>query len=692
MSAAATSHSAWARGETVAYYDSAGAAPPPLAEQWRPAAPARARAPARQLVKSGLHAPVAAVQGLISRLLGDAYIPAFDLTVIPAAADGNDVFELSPAGGRVAISGSSGYALAAGLNWYLKYTANCSASWGREGSGNNVQLPAPGALVPPAPLRMESLVRWRYAYNVCTYGYTMPFWNFTQFEAEIDRLALWGVNLPLAFQGQEATEDRVYRSLGLNETEINDYLAGPAFLPWQRMGNMMRWGGPLTQDWHAKQKALQLQLVTRMREFGMTPVLAGFAGHVPAALEIHFPASNFTHSSDWCGFEPQYGSDTLLEATDPLFATLGTAMNRATLEDYGDPTGMETPVFNADMYNEMDPNSADPAYLTACNAAVHDAMTAANPASVYMMQSWLFHSGFWTYDRVQAYLAGVPVGSMIILDLNSEAGPVWNQYDSFFGHSWIWNSLITYGGRRGIYGNLDTVSSSPYRDLNISATMHGIGFTPEASEMIPSMFDVGMEAGWRHEPIADTAAWMRAWAARRYGTPGGIASPTLAAAHDILTVAAYNSGIDTASLEGYPSVLDTMSHNTNATGILAALRLFTAAAAGGEVNASTGTFSYDVTDLSRQVLINIFADAHAMLGARFQRGAELASVQSLVELCSGIIDDLDAALSADRNFLLGNWIADAASWGGADPEWTSLLVFNARNQITLWGPHGEIND
>ena len=65
VSAAATSHSAWARGETVAYYDSAGAAPPPLAEQWRPAAPARARAPARQLVKSGLHAPVAAVQGLI---------------------------------------------------------------------------------------------------------------------------------------------------------------------------------------------------------------------------------------------------------------------------------------------------------------------------------------------------------------------------------------------------------------------------------------------------------------------------------------------------------------------------------------------------------------------------------------------------------------------------------------------------
>ena len=62
----------------------------------------------------------------------------------------------------------------------------------------------------------------------------MPFWNFSQFEAELDRLALWGVNLPLAFQAQEATEDRVYRSFGLNESEINAYISGPAFLPWQR--------------------------------------------------------------------------------------------------------------------------------------------------------------------------------------------------------------------------------------------------------------------------------------------------------------------------------------------------------------------------------------------------------------------------------------------------------------------------
>jgi hypothetical protein len=210
--------------------------------------------------------------------------------------------------------------------------------------------------------------------------------------------------------------------------------------------------------------------------------------------------------------------------------------------------------------------------------------------------------------------------------------------------------------------------------------------------MIPSMFDVAMESGWRTEPINDTAQWMRLWAARRYGTPGGMPSPSLARAQDLLTVGAYNSAIDEASLELYPTVADQMSRNTNATAILAALRLYVAAAAGGEVDATTGPFSYDLTDLSRQFLVNLFSDAHALLASRFAKVNASASVNALVNFTLSLISDLDAALAADVNYLLGNWIADAAAWGGDDASWTSLLVFNARNQVTLWGPKGEIND
>lgn len=87
------------------------------------------------------------------------------------------------------------YAISAGLGWYLKYTCNASVSWGRGASGNNVALPSPGQLPLPTPQTQLASVQWRYAYNVCTYGYSMAWWNFTQFEEEIDRLALWGAYL-----------------------------------------------------------------------------------------------------------------------------------------------------------------------------------------------------------------------------------------------------------------------------------------------------------------------------------------------------------------------------------------------------------------------------------------------------------------------------------------------------------------
>jgi len=711
------------------------------------------------------------VQGLVSRVLGPQYVNSFIFQVIPDV-NGYDVYEISPtSNGTIIIRGNAGYVLSAGLNWYLKYTANCSFSWGRNGSGNqirNLPLPSTGLPQPPSTIRMVSNLKYRYSYNVCTYGYTMAWWNFTLFEEEIDRLALWGINLPLAFQAQEYTADRFWRSVGLNETEIGAWFAGGAFLPWNRMGNMQGWGGPLNPIWHSNQKALQTQILTRMREFGMVPVLAGFAGHVPRALQLHYPNSSYTNSPDWCGFPPQYGSDSLLEPTDPLFLQIGTTFHKMMLEDWGDPTNQETPVFNADMYNEMEPNNGNLTYLTECNANTYQAMVNADPRSIYMMQAWLFHEDFWTFDRVQAYLAGVPNSSMIILDLNSEAGPVWNQYNSFFGHEWIWNSLITYGGRRGIYGDLNRLANQPYVDKNASATMVGVGFTPEATEMIPSQFDVTMEAGWRTEPV-DPNLWFQQWGVRRYGNQ----SPSISQAQTILATAAYNSPIDTASFEIYPSIGDSMSHNTNATGILASLRLFVEAAENKEIDSTVGPFQYDLTDLHRQVLVNIWSDAHAVLGAvydsimldknpAFERktslgraatiqlpstyreltpelqskkeqyhnlfGSKLSSslkewqeanndrknsyipqtnsmnnnipiadastVTALVNFCNTILTTLDNALSANINFLLGTWIADSVQWGSNDPDptHTDLYVFNARNQITEWGPQAEIND
>jgi hypothetical protein len=58
-----------------------------------------------------------------------------------------------------------------------------------------------------------------------------------------------------------------------------------------------------------------------------------------------------------------------------------------------------------------------------------------------------------------------------------------------------------------------------------------------------------------------------------------------------------------------------------------------------------------------------------------------------------ILDDYDALLSTDTNFMLGRWQAWARSWADTNAdEIRNNLEYNARNQLTLWGPTGQIND
>lgn len=56
-----------------------------------------------------------------------------------------------------------------------------------------------------------------------------------------------------------------------------------------------------------------------------------------------------------------------------------------------------------------------------------------------------------------------------------------------------------------------------------------------------------------------------------------------------------------------------------------------------------------------------------------------------------LFDDLELILASGKNFLLGTWLENAKSLATNDAE-KQFYEYNARNQITLWGPRGEIRD
>ena len=98
--------------------------------------------------------PIPAIQGLISRILGPSYVDKFIYEVISDQND-FDVFEVDGdlQDNKPILRGNNGVALASAFNYYLKYFCNCSISWGRNGTGDQLRLPSPLPL-PQEEIRM----------------------------------------------------------------------------------------------------------------------------------------------------------------------------------------------------------------------------------------------------------------------------------------------------------------------------------------------------------------------------------------------------------------------------------------------------------------------------------------------------------------------------------------------------------
>lgn len=104
--------------------------------------------------------PLAAIQGLVTRVLGSEYVNKFQYEVI-SDEDGYDAFEIDKGtSAPVVLRGNNGVALASALNGYLKYYCNCSISWGVEGTGDQLKLPNP-LPAPPTKSRYVSPVKYR---------------------------------------------------------------------------------------------------------------------------------------------------------------------------------------------------------------------------------------------------------------------------------------------------------------------------------------------------------------------------------------------------------------------------------------------------------------------------------------------------------------------------------------------------
>ena len=337
-----------------------------------------------------------AASALAHRLLGKtADRIEFRLTEADA-----DVFRLSSRGSRIVIEGNNANSMAVGLNHYLKYYCLVNVGWF---SWDRIDMPRKLPKV-AEPVEVKARVEDRFFLNYCTYGYTMPWWQWSEWEHFIDWMALQGINLPLAITGQEAIWYKIWTEMGLTDEEVRTYFTGPAHLPWHRMLNIDHWGSPLPMSWLDGQAELQKKIVARERELNMRPVLPAFAGHVPPELNRIYPEAQIERMSDWAGFDLE-DYPYFLDPMDPLFPVIQKKFVEKETEIYGTDH-----IYGIDLFNEMIPKSWEPDYLSRVSRQCYESLAAVDPDAVWLQMTWLFWNErkYWTQDRIEPYITSYP--------------------------------------------------------------------------------------------------------------------------------------------------------------------------------------------------------------------------------------------------------------------------------------------
>ena len=613
----------------------------------------------------------AAVKQLINRII-PGHSDNFELKQI-AAPQGKSIFQIYTHNGKIVLAGNSNNEIAVAFNWYLKYNCNASVS----SCGNQLTLPNPLPL-PKDTVTNESPFQYRFYLNYCTFSYSMAFWDWKRWERELDWMAMNGINLSLAINGVERVWQNTLKRFGYTDQEITSFLCGPAFEAWWLMGNLESWGGPVSQNWIDGQAEMQKQILLRMRDLGIKPVVQGFYGMVPNSLIKKFPESKIHDTGKWCA----YLRPGFLLPIDPLFAKMASAYYEEMENLYGKQN-----YFAGDPFHEG--GAAEGLDITQAGSLIQGAMQKANPGSTWVLTAW-------QNNPREALLKGLDAQHTLVVDLWAECRPQWGGVASswkrekgFLDKPWIWSIIPSFGGNEGLYGKLNYYANDiPEALANPKkGALCGIGAAPEGMGTIPVVYDLLYEMAWR-TTAPDVEKWLSAYQTRRYGSY----DVNAAEAWRILGNTVYDcntmqEGCSESIFCARPS-LDPQTASSwgtsklyyDPTALVKALDLLLKAS--NKLSASDA-YNYDVTDITRQVLAN-----YAQIKIQKIRTAvgkkDLAKFRVESNGFLELMRDQDLLLSTRKEFMLGTWI-EFAHDKATNKEERKLYEWNARTQITVWG-------
>jgi alpha-N-acetylglucosaminidase len=608
-------------------------------------------------------------QNVLARLLGDG-ATQFELSAIEADR-GHERFRVSTANGRIKVEGTTPSSLLFGVNWYLKYIAHVEISTNgtRLGSWRTWPLPA-------VAIERETGYAYRYALNQNIDGYTAPYWSWARWEHEIDILALSGINAMIVERGMDAVLYETFRDAGYSDAEIRSWITQPAHQNWQLMGNLCCFGGPISESLLQKRRVSAQQIIARLRELGITPVLPGFYGVVPADFQDKFPSAHVIPQGEWAGFtRPGW-----LDPRDPMFAKLAAAFYRHQHELFGDSR-----VYDMEVFQEGGESGDVP--VTEAARDVQAALIAAHPDASWMMLAW-------QGNPRQDLLSGIDRRRLLIIDIDHDRVPRDDRMKDFRGAPFLFGGIWEFGGRTTLGANAQNITRRLQRLGSANSNMVGTAVFTEGMDTNPFAFELFTEMTWRNEAV-DIAEWTAGYVQRRYGAADRHA---LAAWKSLLGTAygirvddvEFNSERDAAQeslFNAQPSLTVNRASHWSPEAVRYDAQEFSRVLpemlrVAPELRASE-TFEYDLADIARQTLANesrvLLPRIKAAVDAK-----DRSRFRALTQRWLGLMDLQDELLASSRFFLVGTWLSFVPPWAST-PEETARLNYDARSILTTWG-------
>ena len=638
---------------------------------------------AAQKLDGGIGAEAAA-RAVLERLLG---VRARDWSVASMPLQGGlEAYEISASNGQVRIKGTSGVAICRGAYTYLRENCGSMVTW----SGQNLDLSSAFPdLAPKTTLCPYKFVQY---YNPCSFGYTTAFWSWERWKRELDWMALHGVTMALAMEGQESIWQRIWLAKGLSQEEVNHHFTGPGHLPWHRMGNIDNFEGPLPQSWIEQKRELQKKILNRMRELGIHPIVPGFSGFVPQGFKRIAPQAK-TYTELWSPAIPRESKTFILDPDETeLYKDIGGAFIREYRKEFG-----ASHHYLVDTFNELavpvraTHRSED---LARFAETVYNGIKAGDPEGVWVMQGWLFRNDpkFWDKASISAFFQDVPDDRIIILDYSNDSNAgdknaaqdptahnIWQKNDAFFGKQWINGMLHTFGGNNNVKGNLALIAAQPPFVLASSnhRNLAGWSINPEGIETNEVVYELMTDIGWTASEI-NLTDWIQKYCKSRYGS----FPPEMSDAWDLLRKSAYSSHAwhSHHSWQTRPSLEPKVLNVDSGPIFMQAVAAFISCA---DQLKSHELYRNDLIELVSQA-VGGHVDRRLLEACEAHKAGKSEVRDRKAAESLAMLLRVDALMNIRSDRRLETWTGAARSWGQT-PSLKDYYDQNARRLITYWG-------